>query len=63
MHALTAGITRETDINAVIPFFTGKFYFLGIDNDDIVAAIYVRSVAGFVFSSQEFGYLGGDATQ
>ena len=63
MQVLAAGITRETNVYAVIPFFAGEFHFVGIDDDDIVAAVYVRSVAGFVFSSQEFGYLGSDATQ
>lgn len=52
---LTAGISCIRKVFTVIPFLAGKLHFVGVDNDDIVAALYKRSVAGFVFASKNKG--------
>ena len=44
--ALTAGITGVTQINPVSPFLAGQDNLIGIKNDDIVAAINMRSEIG-----------------
>ena len=52
--ALTAGIACVVEVDLVGEFFTGKNDFVSVNDDDVVAALYERSVSGFVFAAQDF---------
>ena len=60
---LTAGIARVGIINTVGHLLAGEDELIGIDNDNIVATIYVRSVVGLVLSAQEFSHLAGETAK
>ena len=60
---LTTRITRIRVINTVCPFFTGQLNLVGIDNNNIVTTIYMRSKIGFVLSAQQFCYFSAQTTQ
>lgn len=53
--ALTAGITGEVEIDFVSHLFACEDNFVGVDDDDVVAALKVGSVVGFVFAAEKFG--------
>src|SRR6516162_5012048 len=58
--ARVAGIPAK---EAVLPFVAGERYLLGIDDDDVVAAIHVRGVGRFVLAAQPIGDERGKAPQ
>ena len=60
---LTTGITREGQIDTVCPLVTSHLNLVSIDDDYIVTTVYVRSKAGFVFTSQKFGNLCAKTTK
>lgn len=60
---LAAGITGVPDIFLVIPLFARQPDFVGVDHDDLVAAIYMRTVAGLVLALDQSGYATGKTAQ
>jgi hypothetical protein len=46
-----AGIAGVPIEDVVRPLVAGQFHFLGVDNDDVVAAIHVRRKGGFVLAA------------
>lgn len=56
--ALTTRIAGVANVLLFFGFFAGKNYFVGIDNNNIVAAIDMRSKAWFMFATQNVGYNG-----
>ena len=59
---LTAGITGVALINLVTLFLAAEDNLLGVDDDDIVAAVDVRGVAGLGLAAQNVGHAGSQAT-
>ena len=55
VFALTTRITSVSKIDAICPLLTSELDLVGIDNDNVVAAVYVRSKIGFVLTAQQFG--------
>lgn len=55
--ALATGIAGEAEVLAVGPFLAGELHLVGIDDDYIVAAIYVGRVAGLVLAAKNLGDL------
>ena len=53
--ALTAGIAGVVEIDTVGHLFTGEAYLLGVDDDNIVAALHVGGVAGLVLAAEQQG--------
>ena len=51
-HTLSAGIAGVAEIFTVGHLLAGKAHFVGIDDDYIVAALYVGRVAGLVLTAQ-----------
>lgn len=60
---LTAGIAGVVEIDAVCHLLAGQDNLVGVDDDYIVAALYVGRVAGLVFAAQNLGNLGAEATK
>ena len=60
---LTAGIAGEVEVDAISHLLAGKAYFVGIDDDNVVAAFHERRIAGFVFAAENFGNLGAKTTE
>ncbi len=60
---LTAGIAGEVEVDAIGHLLAGKAYFVGIDDDNVVAAFHERRIAGFVFAAENFGNLGAKTTE
>lgn len=60
---MSAGISRVRKDYPVSPFLTGHSHLLSIDYDDVVAAIYVGSVARLVLATDDAGYLAGNTTE
>ena len=50
---LTTGIAGVVKVDAVGHFFAGENDLVGVDDDDIVAALHVGGVAGFVFAAKQ----------
>ena len=61
--ALSAGISGVTQINAIVPFVASQNDFVGIDNDNVVSTINVRSEVGFVLASEQLSDLRAQASQ
>ena len=61
--ALAAGIAGEVGIDAVSHVFAGQTDFVGVDDDNVVAALGVRGVGRFVLAAQQLGYLRAQAAQ
>ena len=61
--ALATGITCVVQVNLVGHFFAGENHFVGVDDDDVVAALYIGGVRGFVFAAQQFGNFCAKATE
>ncbi len=57
VDALATGIAGEAEIFAVGPFLAGQDYLIGIDDDHVVAAIYVGREAGLVLAAEDLGNL------
>lgn len=51
---LTAGVTGVVIINTISHLFAGEDNLVGVDDDNVVAASYVRRVAGLVLSAENF---------
>lgn len=60
---LATGIAGVVEVDAVCHLLAGQDNLVGVDDDYIVAALYVGRVAGLVFAAQDLGYLGAEATQ
>ncbi len=63
MFALTAGVAGVGEVYAIGPLLAGEAYLVGIDDDNVVATVYVRSEVGLVLAAKQFGNLGAEATQ
>ena len=61
--ALTTGITGITQIYSVSPLLAGQDNLIGIENDDIVAAVNVRSEICLLLTAQQLSNLHGEAAQ
>jgi hypothetical protein len=59
---LTARITGVTLINLVGHFLPGEDDFLGIDDDNVVAAVDVRGEARLGLATEDVGNTGGQAS-
>ena len=57
---LSSGISGIMLINLVSHLFAGEDNLLGVDDDNVVAAINVRSVTRLCFASQDVGYASGE---
>src|SRR5690606_6593512 len=62
-EALSARITRITNVLLVSQFFTGQPNFVCIDYDHVIAAVYVWGVRWLVFPADHFRNLRGQAPQ
>ena len=60
---LAAGIAGVAEVNLVGHLFAGEDGLLGVDDDNLVAALHIGAVAGFVLSAQDFGNLCAKATK
>ena len=60
---LSAGVSGVTQIHAIVPLIAGQNDFVGINDDDVVSAINVRSEVGFVFAPEQLGNLGAQTSQ
>ena len=56
--ALATGISSVALVDFVSHFLAGEDNLLGIDDDDIVAAVDMRGVARFGLAAQDVGYAG-----
>lgn len=61
--ALSTGVAGVAQIDAIVPLVAGQNDFVGINHDDIVSAIHVRSEVGFVLAPEQLGDLGAQASQ
>ena len=57
IETLTTRITCVTGIDLVSLFLTSEYYLIGIDKDNIVTAINVRSESWLVLSANQLCYL------
>lgn len=62
-HSLPTRVARVRDVLLLIPLIACEVYFIGIDNDDFVAAGYVGGKARFVLASNNGCHLAGQASQ
>lgn len=62
LFLLATGITGEIDVDLVLRFVAGKDNFVRIDDDDEIAAVYVRGVIGLVLTAENGGDPGTHAT-
>ena len=53
--ALTAGVSGVAEVGVIGHFLAGEDNLVGVDDDDIVAALYEGRIGGFVFSAQDLG--------
>ena len=60
--ALAAGISGIALVDLVGHLLAGEDNLLGIDDDDIVAAIHMRGVARCGLAAQDVGHAGGQTT-
>ena len=56
VEALATGVTSITCVNLVSFFLASENRLSGIDDDDIVSTVYMRSECGFVLSAEQLGY-------
>ena len=56
LFALTTGIARIAIINAIGHLVAGDANLIRVDDNNVVAAIYMWSKTGFVLSTKQFGY-------
>ena len=61
-ETLASGIAGVTYIDLVGEFLPGETDFLGIDYDDIIAAVHVRRIVHLVLTAQHDSHFGGKAT-
>ena len=50
MLALTTRVSSVCPDNPIGPLFTGHFYLIGVDHDNMISAIYMRGVTGLVLA-------------
>jgi hypothetical protein len=62
-EALTAGEARVADVLLVAHFVASQDNFCGIDYNDVVSTVYVRSVVGPVLSAKAKGNFRSQATK
>ena len=58
-----AGVTGVAGVRLIGRFTAGNAHFLSVDDDDIVAAVHVRRIGGFVFAAQNVGHFSGESTK
>lgn len=61
--ALTTGVATKLKVDAIFPFLAREHNLFGIDDDNVVATIYVWSEAGFVLTTKKLRYFGAQTTQ
>lgn len=60
---LTAGIAGVVKVNLVGHLVAGKNDFVGVDDDDVVAAGYIGGVAGLVFAAEDLCHLRAESAE
>src|SRR5437899_916040 len=60
---VTTGITGVAAVELLRLFLAGHFDLLGIDDNDEIAAVNVRSELRLVFATENIGDAGGNATK
>ena len=62
-EALTAGVSRVSDVDLVGHFLARELHLLRIDHDDVVTAVGVWGVAGLVLATENLRDLRGKPSQ
>ena len=57
VEALATGITSITCVDLVSLFLAREDNLVGVDDDDVVATVYMRSECGLVLSAKQLGSL------
>ena len=57
VETLTARIARVAGVDLVSLFLTSEYHLIGVDKDNVVAAVDVRSESWLVLSADELSYL------
>ena len=60
---LAAGITRVTEILALLHLAAVQNYLVGVDDYHVVSAIHVRRIVGLVLATKNLGYLRAEAAK
>lgn len=63
VFTLTTRIASVSKIDTISPLLTSKLNLIGIDDNNVVTTIYVRSKVGFILTAQQFGNLCTKTTQ
>ena len=63
VNTLATGITGEAQILALVHLIAAHLHLLGIDDDDVVAAIHIGREVGLVFAAQYFCHFCAQTTQ
>ena len=61
VEALATGITSITCVDLVSLFLAREDNLVGVDDDDVVASVYMRSECGLVLSAKQLGYFRAEA--
>ena len=61
--ALSAGVAGVSEVNTIGPLLAGEADLVGIDDDDVVAAVHVGSKVGLILTAQQFGNLGAKTAE
>ena len=61
--ALTAGVAGVTKIDFIGHLIAGEDDLVGVDDDDVVAALHVGGVAGLVLAAENFGDFGTETAE
>lgn len=56
-----AGVARVPTVEFIVPLFSRQVHFFCVDDDDVVTAVAVGAVGGFVFAFKEGGDGCGEA--
>ena len=62
-ETLTSWITGVTDVLLLGPFLSSETHLLGVDHNNIVSTIYVRSEVGFMLAAKHESDAGGNTTK
>ena len=62
-ETLSTRITGVTDINTIVHLVSLEHDLLGVDDDDVVTAIYMRSEARLVLATEDKGNPGSKTTE
>ena len=60
---LTTRIARELEVNTIVPLLTSEHDLVGIDDDDVVATVYVWGEVGLVLPAKKLRDGGAHTTQ